>query len=224
MSVKVGTGTRGTLGVGRPLSAIIMLRLGSIRASRLAVQNSCAFATASTGSHSFLTIQPTFTVKDWALAEPVMADFVQRTQTEKGCMYYGWSTCGEKLFCREAYVDAVAVLDHLENIAESVGKMLDGPATLDKIELHGPLAELAKCKDAMDPLGCEYWEVDQGFSCMSKLAGASQTPQSLVTIQPTFCIKDWAAAAPIMEDFTARTASETGCVYYGWTKREGKLF
>jgi len=130
---------------------------------------------------------------------------------------------GEAL-CREAYVDAVAVLDHLENIAESVGKMLDGPATLDKIELHGPLAELAKCKDAMDPLGCEYWEVDQGFSCMSKLAGASQTPQSLVTIQPTFCIKDWAAAAPIMEDFTARTASETGCVYYGWTKREGKLF
>merc|ERR1712167_412146 len=47
----------------------------------------------------FYTIQPTFTIKDLAKAEA-------------GCMYYGWTIQGDKLFCREAYVDAAAVQAH----------------------------------------------------------------------------------------------------------------
>merc|ERR1712167_442650 len=47
---------------------------------------------------------------------------------EAGCMYYGWTIQGDKLFCREAYVDAAAVQAHLENIVPSVGEMLDSGA------------------------------------------------------------------------------------------------
>ena len=36
-------------------------------------------------------------------------------------------------------------------------------ATLDELELHGPSAEVEKCKAAMDPLGTVYYEVDSGF-------------------------------------------------------------
>merc|ERR1711924_522245 len=81
----------------------------------------------------FYTIQPTFTIKDLKKAEPFMKKCVDLTKNEKG-MYYGWTIQGDKLFCREAYVDAAAVQAHLDNIVPSVGEMLDsGAASLDKI-------------------------------------------------------------------------------------------
>merc|ERR1712144_200530 len=86
-------------------------------------------------SYTFLTIQPTFTIKDWEAAAPIMAEFVERTKTETGCVYYGWTKVGDTLFCREAYVNAEGVLAHLDNVGALVGKMLEAAATLDKIEL-----------------------------------------------------------------------------------------
>merc|ERR1712078_456685 len=49
----------------------------------------------------FYTIQPTFTIKDLKKAEPFMKKCVDLTRTEAGCMYYGWTIQGDKLFCRE---------------------------------------------------------------------------------------------------------------------------
>jgi len=122
-----------------------------------------AVAAAITTGYTFLTIQPTFTVKDWEAAKPIMEEFVERTKTETGCLYYGWSRCGDKLFCREAYSDAAGVLAHLDNVGPLVGKLLESAATLDQIELHGPAAELDKCKANMDAFGTTYWEIDSGF-------------------------------------------------------------
>jgi quinol monooxygenase YgiN len=34
-----------------------------------------------------------------------MNEFVQATSTEKGCVYYGWVRAGDKLICREAYIN-----------------------------------------------------------------------------------------------------------------------
>merc|ERR1712094_153435 len=87
----------------------------------------------------FYTIQPTFTIKDLAKAEPFMKKCVDLTKTESGCTYYGWTIKDDKLFCREAYVDAVAVQAHLENIVPAVGEMLDsGAASLDEINSWAP--------------------------------------------------------------------------------------
>lgn len=45
-----------------------------------------------------------------------------------------------------------------------VGAMLDsGAATLDSIELHGPRAEWAACKEEADKLGMAYFDVDSSF-------------------------------------------------------------
>merc|ERR1711907_684441 len=78
-------------------------------------------------AQTLMTIQPTFTIKDWALAEPIMAEFVEATKKETGCIFYGWTTdkSNNKLFCREAYIDAAAALAHLENIGALVGKLLE---------------------------------------------------------------------------------------------------
>ena len=113
----------------------------------------------------FLTIQPTFTINDMAKAEPFMKKCVDLTKNEAGCMYYGWTIQGDKLFCREAYVDAAAVQAHLDNIVPSVGEMLDsGAASLDKIEFHGPKAGWPTFKKSADALGAIYWDSYASFS------------------------------------------------------------
>jgi len=113
----------------------------------------------------FFTIQPTFTIKDLAKAEPFMKKCVDLTRTEAGCMYYGWTIQGDKLFCREAYVDAAAVQAHLENIVPSVGEMLDsGAASLDKIEFHGPKEGWPTFKKTADGFGGIYWDRYASFS------------------------------------------------------------
>ena len=112
----------------------------------------------------FYTIQPTFTIKDLAKAEPFMKKCVDLTKTESGCMYYGWTIQGDKLFCREAYGEATGVLAHIDNVGATFGAFLEsGAATLDKIELHGPKEELEKCKTVFDAFGTAYWEIDSGF-------------------------------------------------------------
>merc|ERR1712072_76394 len=112
-----------------------------------------------------LTIQPTFTLVDQAAAEPFMKECVELTKTEDGCVFYGWTIKGDKLFCREAYVDGPAVAAHIANVVGAVGKMLDsGAAKLDKIEVHGPESEFPACKEACDSLGMTYWATDDTFS------------------------------------------------------------
>ena len=100
-----------------------------------------------------------------AKVEPILARFMTATEGEKGCLYYGFTKTTDRLFCREAYVDADGVLEHLGNVGPLVGELLEDPnvAVLDEIQLHGPAAEMEKCKDGMDPLGTVYFEVDSGF-------------------------------------------------------------
>ena len=113
----------------------------------------------------FFTIQPTFTIKDLKKAEPFMKKCVDLTKSEAGCMYYGWTIQGDKLFCREAYVDAAAVQAHLDNIVPAVGEMLDsGCASLDEINFMGPKAGWSTFKETADSLGGVYWDVDSSFS------------------------------------------------------------
>ena len=111
---------------------------------------------------TLVTIHPYFTVKDWAKAKPIMADFTKKTTDEDGCIYYGWTKAGNKAFCREAYVDGDAVNAHVKNVGAALQKFLK-VAKLDRIEIHGPKAELAKTKAATAALGTVYYEVDSGF-------------------------------------------------------------
>lgn len=172
----------------------------------------------------FCSIHPYFTVVDEAAARPILADFVAKTRAESGCMWYGWNKLGDKLFCEEAYVDAAAVLAHLENIATCLEQMLDGPAKLDSIELHGPAAELQKLKESAEKIGATCFSVDSGFSSVA-ITGAPANPKTICSIHPYFTVVDEVAAKPIMDEFVEKTKAESGCLYYGWTKTtDNKLF
>jgi len=174
-------------------------------------------------SYNFLTIEPTFTILKPELAEPIMKEFVEKTRTEKGCLYYGWSKCDDKLFCREAYVDGDAVLAHLGNVGPCIDALLKESAKLERISIHGPQAELDKVKPATEALGTKYYAVDSGFANVTKDPADEPGAQDLVAIMPHFNIKDWDAAKPIMEEFVTKTRTEAGCTYYGWTKTDASL-
>lgn len=170
-----------------------------------------------------LTIEPTFDVKDWAAMQPLVEEFFEKSSTEEGSCFYGFTKAGDKLFCREGYVNGEAILAHLENVGSVLEKVLAGPASLDSLSIHGPAAELDKVRDATSALNTVYFEVDGGFTKLTKEAGGTKSPQSMVSIHPTFTVKDWAAAKPIMAEFVEKTATEGSCLYYGWTKNENTL-
>ena len=120
-------------------------------------QNFKKTSSEEAATQGFYTIQPTFTLKDKAAAEPFMKKCVDLTKNEEGCMYYGWTIKDDKLFCREAYVNGKAVAAHIDNVVGAVGEMLEsGAASLDKIELHGPASEWPDCKEQCDSLGMVY--------------------------------------------------------------------
>jgi len=174
-------------------------------------------------NYNFLTIEPTFTILNKELAEPIMAEFVEKTKTEKGCLYYGWSMDGDKLFCREAYVDGEAVLAHLGNVGPCIDALLKESAKLERISIHGPQAELDKVKPATEALGTKYYAIDSGFGNITQDSSDEPGAQDLVQIMPHFTLKDKEAAAPIMKEFVEKTKTEAGCTYYGWTVCEDKL-
>ena len=94
-----------------------------------------------------------------------MAEFVEATKREAGCVYYGWSIAGDKLFCREAYVDGAAANAHLANVGPQIGKILaDGVCTLDEIHIHGPADQLELVKPGTKDLGTVYYGQHSGFS------------------------------------------------------------
>ena len=174
-------------------------------------------------------IFPTFTILDEAKAKPLMEKCVENTKGEAGCIYYGWTTTEidgkKKLFCRETYVDGAAVATHLGLAGPVVGEMIEiGAVALDEIGIMGTEADLAACKEAGDGLGCGYWKVWDSFENMKKVDGENADTSKFLTIQPTFTINDMAKAEPFMKKCVDLTKTEDGCMFYGWTIKDDKLF
>lgn len=88
--------------------------------------------------------------------------FVEKTRTEPGCMFYGFSFDGDTAHCREGYADAAALLNHLDN----VGALLDEAlkiADLTRLEVHAPVAELDKLREPLAGLNPRFFELHDGF-------------------------------------------------------------
>ena len=76
---------------------------------------------------------------------------------------YAFSFDGDMASCRESYGDAAGVLLHLKNVDKPLHAVLDGPAELDHIEVHGPADELEKLRPALGPLGAQFFTIGWGF-------------------------------------------------------------
>ena len=97
-----------------------------------------------------ISIHPYFKVHPGELDafKASLPKFVEATQREAKCLYYGFTINGDEVFCRESYVDAEGVLTHLENVGALLGEALK-ISDLVRLELHGPAAELEKLKSPL---------------------------------------------------------------------------
>jgi quinol monooxygenase YgiN len=82
-------------------------------------------------------------------ATALLREFVARTASEPGMLFYEFTLNGDEVFCREAYTGAAGVLAHLDNVKSQLEKMLTLSA-LARLEIHGPAAELDQLRG---PLG-----------------------------------------------------------------------
>ena len=106
-----------------------------------------------------VSINPYFKINPGRIDDfkALISKFIESTQTEAGCLYYDFSINDDMVFCREAYLDADAVLAHLENVGahiEASGEISE----MVRLEIHGPAQELAKLKAPLAELPVEFYE------------------------------------------------------------------
>lgn len=88
--------------------------------------------------------------------------FVEKTRTEPGCLHYAFSFSGGTAHCREGYVDAGAVLAHLENVGELLGEALK-IAKIIRLEVHAPASEVEKLRAPMADLKPQFFVLEEGI-------------------------------------------------------------
>jgi len=110
------------------------------------------------------TIVPYFKVHDGKLEafKEMCEQFVEKTNTEPKCLYYGFSFDGDQVHCREGYDDAGGLLAHLENVGSLLQEALK-IADITRLEVHGPEEELAKLREPLVDLNPQYFTLEYGF-------------------------------------------------------------
>jgi quinol monooxygenase YgiN len=95
----------------------------------------------------FVTFHPYFKVPPDKLdfLKGILPEFLAKTRDETGNLFYEFSIKDDEVFCREGYVNAAALLAHLENVSAMFAVALK-MAELVRLEVHGPAEELEKLK------------------------------------------------------------------------------
>lgn len=88
--------------------------------------------------------------------------FVEKTATEKKCLFYGFSYHEDVAHCREGYQDAEGVLTHLKNVADLLEQAMQ-ISDLTRLEIHGPRDELNKLRGPLADLNPNFFELEIGF-------------------------------------------------------------
>lgn len=110
------------------------------------------------------SIAPYFKVNEGQLDafKAICEEFIVRSGTESGCLYYGFSFDGNRAHCREAYANAEGVLAHLDNVGDLLEKALQ-ISELEALEIHGTEAELAKLRGPLASLDITWFTLEYGF-------------------------------------------------------------
>jgi quinol monooxygenase YgiN len=108
----------------------------------------------------FVSLHPYFKVPSDKMPhlKAILPEFAAKTRNETGNLFYEFTINGDEVFCREGYVDAGALLAHLENVGAMLAQAL-AMADLIRIEVHGPAAELAKLKEPLAHLKPAWFEL-----------------------------------------------------------------
>jgi len=101
----------------------------------------------------FVSLHPYFKMHAGKIDEikALLPRCVEKTATERGCLFYEFSTNGDALFCREAYEDAEGLLAHIDNVGGLLAEMMK-MADLTRLEVHGTEMEVEKLKKPLAEL------------------------------------------------------------------------
>jgi quinol monooxygenase YgiN len=106
----------------------------------------------------FVSLHPYFKVPPDKLGhlKAILPEFSAKTRNETGNLFYEFTINGDEVFCREGYVNAEALLEHLENVGAMLAETLK-MAELIRLEVHGPAAELEKLKEPLAHLNAAWF-------------------------------------------------------------------
>jgi len=110
------------------------------------------------------TILPYFHIPEGNLNKfkAICEKFIEKTSTEPGCLYYGFSFNGNQAHCREGYESADALLTHAKSVGELFSEALE-IVELTRLEVHGPAKELEKLRGSLADLNPQYFTLELGF-------------------------------------------------------------
>jgi quinol monooxygenase YgiN len=104
----------------------------------------------------FVSLHPYFKVPSDKMPylKAILPEFAAKTRNKTGNLFYKFTINGD-----EGYVNAEALLAHLENVGAMLAQTLT-MADLIRIEVHGPAAEIAKLKEPLAHLKPAWFELD----------------------------------------------------------------
>jgi quinol monooxygenase YgiN len=110
------------------------------------------------------TIVPYFRIQGGKLEafKGLCEQFVEKTNQERNCLYYGLSFDGDQAHCREGHEDAEGVLAHLDKVGSLLEESLK-IADLTRFEIHGPEEELAKLREPLADLKPQFFTLEYGL-------------------------------------------------------------
>jgi quinol monooxygenase YgiN len=110
-----------------------------------------------------VSIHPYFKIHpgNMEAARALMLAFVEKTKTEPKNLYYDFTVNEDVVFCREGYLGSEGALAHLGNVEALLGEMLK-LASLERLEVHGPAAELEKMKGPLAGWNPVWFELECG--------------------------------------------------------------
>lgn len=109
----------------------------------------------------FVSLHPYFKVPPdkMPFLKAILPEFTAKTRNESGNLFYEFTINGDEVFCREGYVNAEALLAHLENVGAMLAQALT-MADLIRLEVHGPAAELQKLRTPLSHLNPAWFVLE----------------------------------------------------------------
>jgi len=151
-----------------------------------------------------VSLSPYFTLKDAAKFKKIWKADYEQFAHKGDCTHYAFSfteggqnaddcfglcTESNKAHCREAYPSAKKVLQHLADVDTPLKAVLDGPAELERLEVHGPKAEIDKLIGPLTSFKCAFYVAEWGF----RTKKPTMTDDTVCHLNSYFSMKDPAA-------------------------------
>jgi quinol monooxygenase YgiN len=94
--------------------------------------------------------------------DDVVNRFVRETKNENGIRYYGWSSSGEEVHCRQGYLNAEGFLEHAANVRHLFEEAMT-ISDCSRLAIHGPEEELEKLREPMAEIPLQYFSLTSSF-------------------------------------------------------------